>query len=142
MRPRIPVIVASFQRLEYVFLIMLDLVLLEKPNIFVSETSTRMMPLLVTDVINHPLKLRVAVRKRAETLLPAEPAGHPPIPIDKIGGAVLYIAYQVGQGHGWLETDQNVRVVRHTMHCQQLLVPLPHNAGHVFVKFFFILFLN
>ena len=121
---------------------MLDLVLPEKPKIFVPETSTNMMAFLVTNVIDHPRKLRVPIRKGTEALLPAKAACNPPIPIDKIGGTVLYIAHQVGQSHGGLEVDQNVRVVRHTMDRQQFLLSFPHNAGHVLVKFFLILLLN
>ena len=121
---------------------MLDLVPLEKPHVFVPETPSRMMAFLVADVINDPLELRVTVRERPESFLPAKPAHQPPASVDEIGRAVLHLAYYVGQSHGRPETNQHMRVVRHAMDRQELLIALPHNASHVLVKLFLVVILN
>ena len=48
-----PYFLSSIQWLEDVFLIMLDRVPLQEPNIFVAETLKRMMAFLVANVIDH-----------------------------------------------------------------------------------------
>jgi hypothetical protein len=118
---------------------MRDFVPLEKPEVFVPETPSRMMAFLVANVLNNSLELRVTIRKRPKPFLPAEPAQDPPTPIDEIGRSVLHLAHQIGQSHGGPETHQQVRMVRHAVDRQELLVPLAHDAGHVFVQLFLVL---
>src|SRR6266567_7212394 len=58
------------QRFKDVALVVLNLELLEKLEVFLAEGLARMMSHLVPDVLDHALQLRVAIRECAETLLP------------------------------------------------------------------------
>jgi len=130
------------QRLENVFLIVLDFILLEKPHVLVTKASPGVVPFLIADVIDDAGELRMAVGESAKTFLPAKAAQHPPFAVYEIGRAILHVAHHLRQGHRRLEPDQQVGVVWHAMHGQQLLLTLPHDAGHELVQLLLVLLLN
>ena len=96
-----------------------------------------MVSYLVPDVVNHPLELRVRIRKGAEALLPREASRHPPLLVDVVGGARLDVADQIREGDIRSQTNQDMRVVRHAVDGDELLTLPGDDAGDVFLQFFF-----
>jgi hypothetical protein len=75
----------SIHRVEKVLLIVLDFILLEKPDVFVTKAPAGIVPFLVADIVDAAAELRMAVRASAEAFLPAEAAQHPSLAVDEIG---------------------------------------------------------
>jgi len=95
-----------------------------------------MMFFLVFDITGYNRDVRFSVRKCAKTFLPRKPPGHPVILVHVIGRAGLDVSHQIGQGYVGLQTDQDVRMVRHAMDGDELLALARDNAGNVLVKLF------
>ena len=70
-------------RLENISFVVLDSELLQQLDVFLAERFLRMVLLLVLDVAEDGVELRARVGKRAESLLPGEPAGHPALALDE-----------------------------------------------------------
>src|SRR5712692_8191816 len=95
-----------------------------------------MMLLLVLNVANDRVELRMSVRKSAVAFLPAKPSANPFLLVDEIRGIGFDVSDQIRQGHRWLQSNQNVDVVRHSVDRDQLLAIVSHNSRHVLVKLF------
>ena len=115
---------------------MVNLKFLEKPHVFLAEGPLGMVLWLIVDVADDCRDLRVTVGKGAKTLLPGE-SSHNPVAVDQVRGGVFDVPYEVRKRHTGLEPDEQVRVVWHAMHGQELLLALADDARNVFVNFLF-----
>src|SRR5689334_7491144 len=73
------------KEIEKIFRLVRNIELLQERQIFISEAGLCMVLLLVANVPNDRIKLRVRVGERPEALLPIEPAADPFLSFDEIG---------------------------------------------------------
>src|SRR5690242_945080 len=89
------------------------------------------MAFLVADVINNSLKLRVAIGKCPKPSCQEKRPGTQPRRLMKLVDPFFTSRTR---------SDKAIEGLRPSNRCQELLISLPHNASHVFVKFFLPLF--
>jgi len=71
------------RELEHVLWIIDDVEPLQQSKILAPEALLGMMPLLIADVSNHGVQMRVRVRECAKALLPVESACDPSLAVDE-----------------------------------------------------------
>jgi hypothetical protein len=114
---------------------MRHLELLQQGQVLLAEGSPRMVPFLIVDVADHGIQLRMRIGKSTKSFLSGEPSVDPLAFVDVVGATRFDVTHQIGERHIWFQPDQDVRVVRHAMHRQQLLFLAGDDAGDVFMEF-------
>src|SRR6185503_9841582 len=102
---------------------------LQKRQVFIPEALRSMMLLLVANVSNHRVQVRLRVGERAETFLPVKPASDPFLALNEFGRVRLNISHQIRERKAWLKADQHVSVIRHAVYLDQLLTLFTDYAG-------------
>ncbi len=110
--------------------------LFKEPNVIFAKRAPGMMFGLILDVTDCGRDLRVATGNGVNPRLPAKPAANPPFAIDEVGRTVLEVPHQVRKSHAGSESYQHMRVVRHAIYGQQLLISLGRNARQLLLKLF------
>jgi hypothetical protein len=96
-----------------------------------------MVLLLIANVPNDRVQVRMRVGERSETFLPVESPSNPSIPLDEFSRVGLNVSHQIRERDTRLEAEQHVSVIRHAVYLDQLLAFLSNYAGDVFLEFFF-----
>jgi len=79
------------EELENIFGLVSYIELLQQRQVFIPEFPFRMVLLLVANVPNYRIQVRMRVGERAETFLPVEPASDPSFALNEFGRVGLNI---------------------------------------------------
>lgn len=93
-----------------------------------------MMLLLILNVANDRVQLRVTIRKCTKAFLPIEPPFDPAFFIDEFRGIGFDCAHQIRQCHTGFQTNQQMDVIGYTVNLNELLFVTANDACDVFVK--------
>ena len=102
--------------------------------VFFAKGFSAMVFLLIEDVPNDGINLRVRVRKCPKPFLPGKLAVRPDFSVDEVGGISFDIPYQIRKGRVGFHADEEVRMVGHGVDGDKLVSLVLDNPGHVFVK--------
>ena len=124
------------EELEYIFGLVSNIKPLQQRKVFIPEGPLRMVLLLVANVPNHRIQVRMRVGKRAKTFLPVEPAFDPSFALNEFGRVGLNVSHQIGERNTGPHSDQHMGVIRHGVYLDQLLSFFPDYASDVFLESF------
>jgi hypothetical protein len=88
----------SFDGLEDILLIVLDLELPQDLEVFLLEALMTMVLFLVLDVIDHPWNITFGIGECAIALLPGEPASNKALLVDPSRGILLHYVASIRKG--------------------------------------------
>ena len=91
---------------------------------------------LIQNVLIHCIHLGMGVGEGAIAVLPGKFIGEELLVIDEITAVVFDIADQIGNRHGWPETNKNMDMIRDTIYDDRLLVFVFDDTRHVFEYLF------
>jgi hypothetical protein len=109
---------------------------LQQSQVFVSEALLSVVLLLIANVPNHRIQLRMRVRECTEAFLPIEPSSDPAVTLNEFSRIRLNVSHQIRERDAGLEADQHMSVIRHGVYLDQLLSLFPNDARDVFLKLF------
>ena len=92
-----------------------------------------MMAFLVLNVFGCGIQIGLGDRKSPESFLPGKPTANPPLFVNVIGGSGFDVPYQIGRSDGWLQSQQDVNVIRHAIDRYDGLALASDDTGHVFL---------
>jgi hypothetical protein len=125
------------EKLEKIFGLISYIELLQHCQVFTLEALSRMVLLLVANVPNYRIQVRMRIGERAETFLPVEPASDPSFALNEFGRVGLHISHQIRERNIGLQANQHMSVIRHAVYLDELLPLVPNDAGNVFLQLFF-----
>ena len=92
-----------------------------------------MVLLLILNVANDGIQLRMSVSECSVSFLPVEPPVNPFFLIDVVGRVRFNLPDKVRKSHRRSEANQDVDVVRRAIDCDQFLALILNNARDVLV---------
>jgi hypothetical protein len=101
------------EELENIFGFICNIEFPQHRQVFIPAALLCMVLLLVANVPNYRIQLRMRVGKRTETFLPVEPAFDPSFALNELGRVGFDVSDQIGECDIGLHADQHMSVIRH-----------------------------